>query len=429
MTPYIDSPRSQLTWNKSNVPQDVSAKLIIVMVGLPARGKSYIVKKLARYLNWLQFPTRIFNAGQRRRSAATSKDGQPSDVSSAAFFDPSNPDGVALRDKIALDTLDELLAWLRSDNEATVGIFDATNTTVERRRLVVSHIRTCSSQPPDILFLESYTFDKSILQSNMRLKLFGPDYHNQQQGPAMADFIRRVAHYTRTYVPLGAFEEQQSLPYVSMVDVGRKIGTHMIHGFLSTQVVEYLLNFNLTERQIWLTCNGESIDDRVGKIGRNADLTNHGRAYAAALRHFIGSKCREWERSRRKESCDMHPEELNAIAFARQLNNQQTNDNHSCNEDAALASSLSTITCTCTPKSNPLQIWTSTMPQSIQTAAPFLPTASTQKHMKMLDDLNAGDMTGLTFPEIESLHPSVFSARRRDRLLYRWPRTRRRSVH
>jgi 6-phosphofructo-2-kinase len=169
MTPHINSFHTHSTRNDSKstlgqtarngstAPQDVSAKPIIVMVGLPARGKSYIVKKLARYLNWLQFTTRIFNAGQRRRVAAIAQNGPPSDVSSAAFFDPSNPDRVALRDRIALDTLDELLEWLTSDDEASVGIFDATNTTVERRRLVISHIRMHSSPPPDILFLESYS--------------------------------------------------------------------------------------------------------------------------------------------------------------------------------------------------------------------------------------------------------------------------------
>ena len=50
--------------------RDVGAKLVIVMVGLPARGKSYITKKLARYLNWLQHDTRIFNVGERRRNVA-----------------------------------------------------------------------------------------------------------------------------------------------------------------------------------------------------------------------------------------------------------------------------------------------------------------------------------------------------------------------
>src|SRR6201996_5499926 len=50
--------------------RDVGAKLIIVMVGLPARGKSYITKKTARYLNWLQHDTKIFNVGERRRIIA-----------------------------------------------------------------------------------------------------------------------------------------------------------------------------------------------------------------------------------------------------------------------------------------------------------------------------------------------------------------------
>lgn len=31
---------------------------LIVMVGLPARGKTYISKKLTRYLNWIGVPTK-----------------------------------------------------------------------------------------------------------------------------------------------------------------------------------------------------------------------------------------------------------------------------------------------------------------------------------------------------------------------------------
>ena len=44
---------------------------VICMVGLPARGKTYISKKLARYLNWIGIGTRVFNVGEYRRQATT----------------------------------------------------------------------------------------------------------------------------------------------------------------------------------------------------------------------------------------------------------------------------------------------------------------------------------------------------------------------
>ena len=37
---------------------------VIVMVGLPARGKTYIAKKLTRYLNWIGIKAKTFNLGK-----------------------------------------------------------------------------------------------------------------------------------------------------------------------------------------------------------------------------------------------------------------------------------------------------------------------------------------------------------------------------
>ena len=49
----------------------VATPHVICMVGLPARGKTYIAKKLARYLNWIGINTRVFNVGEYRRQATT----------------------------------------------------------------------------------------------------------------------------------------------------------------------------------------------------------------------------------------------------------------------------------------------------------------------------------------------------------------------
>lgn len=367
--------------------QDVSAKLIIIMVGLPARGKSYIVKKLARYLNWLQYDTRIFNVGDRRRTVTVERNllfTSATLTSSAAFFDPTNPGLVAIRDQIALSCLDELLDWLIHQG-GTIGMLDATNISPRRRQLVLSHIRQRPGPQPNILFLESCCFDQALLKKNFLLKLSGPDYRHQDAEIALADFSQRVSNYEKFYVPLGVAEEEQKIPYVQMIDVGRKINTHMIRGYLATQVVEYLLNFNLSERQIWISCTGESLDDAAGRIGCSSHLSHTGKMFAAALAKFIQEQRDKWNSHQRlyqEPVSDLRDDLLNTPSFC---------------------------------------IWTSIMQQAVETALPFPDHLYAKKQMKMLDDINAGDMTGLTLEEIKAYHPTEITSRGRNKLLYRWP--------
>ena len=48
-------------------PENVQCFTVIIMVGLPARGKTYIATKLCRYLNWIGMKTKVFNLGEYRR--------------------------------------------------------------------------------------------------------------------------------------------------------------------------------------------------------------------------------------------------------------------------------------------------------------------------------------------------------------------------
>ncbi|CAM9724199.1 unnamed protein product [Chrysoparadoxa australica] len=43
-------------------------KLLLAMVGLPARGKTYIAKSIKRHLEWMGIETGIYNAGNYRRA-------------------------------------------------------------------------------------------------------------------------------------------------------------------------------------------------------------------------------------------------------------------------------------------------------------------------------------------------------------------------
>ena len=280
-------------------------KLIVIMVGLPARGKSYISKKLARYLNWLQYETKVFNAGQVRRQATPSETScKPTDTGlshPASFFNPDNQSAVAVREEIAMKTLDELLIWLKQPRSC-VGILDATNGTINRRRNAIGRIRAVTGSMTEVLFLESKCTDPELLEKNINLKLSGPDYFDREQSAALADFRQRIRQYEKKFVSMGTYAEEENMPYLQLTNLGRRAVANCITGFLSAQSVEYLVNLRLHNRQIWITRNGESLDDQNGIIGRSKPLSSRGARFASALRTFIDAQRQLWELNRDQTS-------------------------------------------------------------------------------------------------------------------------------
>lgn len=74
------------------------------MVGLPARGKTYIARKLSRYLSWLGIRTQVFNVGNYRRK-------QFGAVQPHNFFDFSNQEAREQRTKAAMEALKDMKKW------------------------------------------------------------------------------------------------------------------------------------------------------------------------------------------------------------------------------------------------------------------------------------------------------------------------------
>ena len=97
-----------------------STKLILVLVGLPARGKSLIGHKLEQFINWRGYRCQSFRVGSKRRgdtdeeaaspdiagsgSTSSPSGGSPSrtQFSTASFFDPAKAYASAKRDKVRL---------------------------------------------------------------------------------------------------------------------------------------------------------------------------------------------------------------------------------------------------------------------------------------------------------------------------------------
>lgn len=150
-----------------------------------------------------------------QKSSTDQDDSTPKPMDqSAKFFDPKNEQASKLREEIAIDTLDELLDYLLSGG-GSVGILDATNSTIERRQNLFNHIK--EREPKlGILFIESVCKNPMLLEANMRLKLSGPDYKDKDPVKSLADFKERVKAYESAYVPLGDYEEEHDMQYIKV---------------------------------------------------------------------------------------------------------------------------------------------------------------------------------------------------------------------
>lgn len=274
------------------VPLDGRARsegLALVMVGLPARGKTHIARRVARYLRWLGVRTKVFNVGNYRRKHLGSH--QPHQ-----FFDPGNLAGREARREMAMSALEDMLGWFGDGGE--VGLYDATNTTRSRRRMLSDRIEAHGLR---VVFLESVCEDESVIASNIRqTKLHMPDYAGVDAEAAVADFRARIAHYERAYEPL----EESEGSFIRIIDVGRKLVAHQIQGYLASRLVYFLMNLHVVPRPIWLSRHGQSEFNLEDRVGGDPNLSDAGRDFAASLgahiRALPGPPPRVWTSTLRR---------------------------------------------------------------------------------------------------------------------------------
>ncbi|XP_024229016.2 6-phosphofructo-2-kinase/fructose-2,6-bisphosphatase isoform X2 [Oncorhynchus tshawytscha] len=253
---WIPSMSSKLYRRRgSTVPQFTNSPTMIVMVGLPARGKTYISKKLTRYLNWIGVPTKVFNVGQYRRDATQS-------YKSYEFFRPDNQEAMKIRKACAIAALKDVCAYFMQE-QGQVAVF----------------------------FIESLCDDPEIIAENIKqVKLSSPDYAGCDKEDAVADFLKRIECYKVTYISLND-EKDRSLSYIKIFNVGSRYLVNRVQDHIQSRIVYYLMNIHVAPRFIYLTRHGESELNLVGRIGGDSGLSPRGNKFASALGGYIRSQC------------------------------------------------------------------------------------------------------------------------------------------
>ena len=104
---------------------------------------------------------------------------------------------------------------------------------------------------------------------------------------------------SQVYEELGP--EERHLTWIKMVDGGREMSMNNIRGFLPSRIAQFLVNLHVDRRSFFFSRHGQSEYNRLGKIGGDSDLTEHGEKYALANRSWTlgpheGLRSQVWPR-------------------------------------------------------------------------------------------------------------------------------------
>ncbi|KAL8277556.1 hypothetical protein RQP46_009988 [Phenoliferia psychrophenolica] len=238
-----------------------AGKILLVFVGLPARGKTHVSRSVERYLRWLG-------------------------VRTEDYFSPENrsPETQALRDKVKASLEADVEAFF-SENRGQVAIYDANNGTRAARRELRNKFEALDI---NVFFIENLCDREDIVEANIRsVKISSPDYAGWDPDEAVKSYMTRIQEHAKSYETM----ETSGGPFVKIFNVGERLVINNIQGYLQSRIVFFLMNVHHKKRTIWFARSGQSLLEHSYKA--DSDLSPQGVEYSERLRDFIIQKRQE----------------------------------------------------------------------------------------------------------------------------------------
>lgn len=424
-----------------------SERLVLVLVGLPGRGKSFIARKLQNFVTWRGSECKVFNVGKYRRKVAAGDDGEEKGGDCGAdFFDSGNEKAAKMRQMAAQLALDDMLYWLdHGDGGSSVGgavgsrrssqssqqrkdrvaIFDATNSTKARRDWVLQECTSNATKRTGVIFVESICDDKDLLDANFMTKVqTSPDYKDMDQQTAMDDLRNRVKKYEEAYETI----DDDTLSYIKIFNLSSKMLVNHIYGRMAKSIVPALMAWNIGTRPVFICRAGQTMNEQERAVNnthmsRSENLGRHGRAFRDSLFDFMREECLDF--MKRRQNATFTPELNTGTSMSGVMNQTSMGRSFSFDGLADLAEMVQEEEQTSpvhqptqdeyqigtdgvTPLPFPCHIMSSTMPRARQTVEweniPY-PVEMTSN----LNPLDKGDFTGQELEDIALSHPDWYS--------------------
>ena len=311
--------RRKLTGGSNTMDGD---RLIIVLVGLPARGKSFIARKLLNYMTWRGNQCRIFNVGKYRRETQQTQQTQhrhhggggagngdhnvndnnnnnkkKTKPTTADFFDDSNQEAARLRQEAAELALNDTLSWLESGSASTtsssggggggggfdhstssssvsstssqmshiarrkyhrIAIFDATNSTIKRRKWILQQCAQADERSGRRI---GVLFLESICDDK---ELLEENFRVKISscpdfnGMSTSEALQDVQCRTTKYESRYETIIDQRQSYIKIFNLSSRLMVNHIYGRLAKVVLPAIMAWNTGSRPIYLCRAGET---------------------------------------------------------------------------------------------------------------------------------------------------------------------------
>ncbi|VVT50537.1 uncharacterized protein SAPINGB_P002796 [Magnusiomyces paraingens] len=254
-----------------------AGKLAVVLVGLPARGKTHHSVALTRYLRWLGVKSHAFHLGDYRR-----KLGGPNHIVPDDYFQPKSSEATQqFRKKVFDACMKDIFSFFGDGGQ--VAIYDAVNSSVSARAELV---KLFSEKKIGLLFVECIATDDHLVARNVRdVKLSSPDFQGVDYKDAVRNYLRRIELRIPFYETMGALETD--LSYIKLINGVEHIKmNHAPIGYLQNRIVFFLMNTHVKSGSYLFARAGQSDSSELTYRNDNL-LSAKGHDYAQKLKSTV----------------------------------------------------------------------------------------------------------------------------------------------
>lgn len=242
-----------------------AGKILIVLVGLPARSKTKLGVALTRYTRWLGVKSRIFHVSDYRRAMFPLIEGDGIEDLEYLCVDSKDEKGMAYRRKFIDACLKDIDDFFFDDASSQIAIYDALNITYEERNYLnekYSKGTKGDTKANTVLFLESIVTDPFLLERNIDIAIKSKDYAFWDLSKAKEHFLKRIERNSAVYEELDNKKEAH-LSFVKYINYGDSLWVNNTnHSYLINKIIEFLMNLKEKKGRVYLSRCGNSDSDR-----------------------------------------------------------------------------------------------------------------------------------------------------------------------